>query len=126
MTPPADPPARTRVDGPRTVVELTGEIDLATAGFVADQLDAVTAAAAVDVLVDLRGVEFFDCSGLRVLCRAQDRAVRGGGRLRVVCDQPYLHRLFGATGLLGRFPPLTSLPDGLPDGLSDAPGDRTE
>ncbi|WP_133915903.1 STAS domain-containing protein [Streptomyces sp. NBC_00582] len=115
MTPPATPPARTRVNGPYTVVELAGEIDLATAGSVADHLDAATASAAVDVLVDLRGVEFFDCSGLRVLCRAQDRAVRGGGRLRIVCDQPYLRRLLGATGLLGRFPPLASLPDGLPD-----------
>ncbi|MFI1044383.1 anti-sigma factor antagonist [Streptomyces griseoruber] len=119
MTPPANPHARTRVNGPCTVVELTGEIDLATAGFVADQLDAVTAAAAVDVLVDLRGVEFFDCSGLRVLCRAQDRAVRGGGRLRVVCDQPSLHRLFRATGLLGRFPPLASLPDGVTDNRAE-------
>nr|WP_237558043.1 hypothetical protein [Streptomyces sp. SID5470] len=35
-----------------------------------------------DVLVDLRGVEFFDCSGLRV-----------------VTDGPRLHRLLRASGL---------------------------
>ncbi|MFF5189244.1 STAS domain-containing protein [Streptomyces sp. NPDC000345] len=113
MTPPANPHARTRVSGPYTLVEVAGEIDLATAGLVADHLDAATAVPAPDVLVDLREVEFLDCSGLRVLCRAQERAVRAGGRLRVVCDQPYLHRLLGATGLLGRFPPLTSVPGGV-------------
>ncbi|MFJ8106162.1 STAS domain-containing protein [Streptomyces sp. NPDC096132] len=115
MTPPANPHARTRVSGPFTVVEVAGEIDLATAGLVADHLDAATSVPAPDVLVDLRAVEFFDCSGLRVLCRAQERAVRAGGRLRVVSDQPYLRRLLGATGLLGRFPPLDSIPDGVPD-----------
>ncbi|MFF3935361.1 STAS domain-containing protein [Streptomyces phaeofaciens] len=110
MTPPAHPPTRTRVTGPFTVVEVTGEIDLATAGLLAEHLDAATATPAPDVLVDLRNVAFFDCSGLRVLCRAQDRATARGGRLRVVSDAPRLRRLFGATGLLGRFPPLPSIP----------------
>ncbi|MFI7498333.1 STAS domain-containing protein [Streptomyces sp. NPDC049687] len=114
MTPPANSHARTRVSGPYTVVEVAGEIDLATAGLLADHLDAATALAAPDVLVDLRSVVFFDCSGLRVLCRAEERALRAGGRLRIVCDQPSLRRLLGATGLLGRFPPLDSVPGTLP------------
>jgi hypothetical protein len=53
-----------------TVVEAAGEIDLATAGFLVEHLEAATASGRPDVLVDLRRVEFFDCSGLRVLCRA--------------------------------------------------------
>ncbi|MER5428191.1 STAS domain-containing protein [Streptomyces sp. NPDC002588] len=112
MAPPANQHARTRVSGPHLVVEVRGEIDLATAPQVAEHLDAATSAATAspDVLVDLRSVEFFDCSGLRVLCRAQTRAVRLGGRLRVVADQPELRRLLRATGLLGRFPPLGSIP----------------
>ncbi|MFC4501450.1 MULTISPECIES: STAS domain-containing protein [Streptomyces] len=110
MTPPANPHARTRVSGPFTVVEVSGEIDLATAPLVADHLDAATAGRTPDVLVDLRRVEFFDCSGLRILCRAQERAGRQGGRVRVVSDDPRLRRLLGATGLLGRFPPLAALP----------------
>ncbi|MDQ1065607.1 STAS domain-containing protein [Streptomyces canus] len=107
-TPAANPYARTRVNGGFTVVEAVGEIDLATAGLLAEHLDAATATDRPDVLVDLRQVEFFDCSGLRVLCRAESRA--RGGRLRLVTDGPHLHRLLRASGLWRRFPPLLEFP----------------
>jgi anti-anti-sigma factor len=94
-----------------TVVEAVGEIDLATAGFLAEHLDAATASDRPEVLVDLRQVEFFDCSGLRVLCRAESRARERGGRLRLVTDAPRLHRLLRACGLWRRFPPLLQFPE---------------
>ena len=110
-TPAANPYARTRLDGGCTVVEAAGEIDLATAGFLSEHLDAATATGRPDVLVDLRQVEFFDCSGLRVLCRAESRARERGGRLRLVTDAPRLHRLLRACGLWRRFPPLLQFPE---------------
>ena len=108
--PAANPHARTRTRGTFTVVEVLGEIDIATADLLAEHLDVATAAQRPDVLVDLRLVEFFDCSGLRVLCRAEARAAGQGGRLRVVCDVPRILRLLRAAGLLGRFPPLPGMP----------------
>ncbi|MFI7404108.1 STAS domain-containing protein [Streptomyces sp. NPDC049541] len=108
--PVANPHARTRVGGRFTVVTVTGEIDLATAEFLQEHLDAATARPVPDVLVDLRQVEFFDCSGLRVLCRAESRARERGGRLRIVSDAPGIRRLLGGAGLLGRFPPLPAIP----------------
>ncbi|MGW0706240.1 STAS domain-containing protein [Streptomyces sp. NPDC002643] len=97
--------------GPFTVVVVSGEIDIASAGFVAEHLTAaVHDTAAPDVLVDLRRVSFLDCSGLRVLCRAEAVARARGGRLRLVSDQLRVHRLLCAVRLLGRFPPLTELP----------------
>ncbi|MCX5254104.1 STAS domain-containing protein [Streptomyces canus] len=110
-TPAANPYARTLVNGGCTVVAAAGEIDLATAGFLAEHLDAATATDRPDVLVDLRHVEFFDCSGLRVLCRAESRAQERGGRLRVVTDNLRLHRLLRASGLWRRFPPLLEVPE---------------
>lgn len=107
---PANPYAHSRWAGPFTVVEVSGEIDMATADFVAEHLDAATAPPEPDVLVDLRGVTFFDCSGLRVLCRAEARARERGGRLRIVSDLPRMRRLLRAAGLLNRFPPLPELP----------------
>lgn len=104
--------ARTRIEGGRTVVEVSGEVDIATSGLLAVHLDAATAGQGVDVLVDLRSVEFFDCSGLRVLCRAEARAREGGGRLRVACHAPLVRRLFAATGLGERLLPLPALPGG--------------
>ncbi|NUP23669.1 MAG: STAS domain-containing protein [Streptomyces sp.] len=110
-TPPAaNTHARTRRCGPFTVVEIIGEIDLATAALVAEHLDAATAKPESDVLVDLRRVDFFDCSGLRVLCRAETRTRDRGGRLRIISDAPRILRLLGGAGLLGRFAPLSEIP----------------
>ncbi|ELP66797.1 STAS domain-containing protein [Streptomyces turgidiscabies] len=111
MTPTANPYARTYTHGPFTVVEVLGEIDLATAGFLAEHLDAATSRPGPDVLVDLRHVGFFDCSGLRELCRADHRARERGGRLRLVSDAPRLHRLMRAAALLHRFPLLAHIPE---------------
>ncbi|MFF4835807.1 STAS domain-containing protein [Streptomyces sp. NPDC001315] len=108
--PPPNTCARTRALGSFTVVEVTGEVDLATAYLVAEHLDAATAPPEPNVLVDLRPADFLDCSALRVLCRAEKRARERGGSLRVVSDDPRVRRLLGAAGLLGRFPLLPRLP----------------
>ncbi|MGP4045861.1 STAS domain-containing protein [Streptomyces sp. 2A115] len=108
--PAANPYAHSYLRGGFTVVEVLGEIDMATAGALAEHLDAAAARPAHQVLVDLRPVDFFDCSGLRVLCRADRRAKEHGGSLRLVSDQPRIHRLLRASDLLSRFPPLPELP----------------
>ncbi len=108
--PTANAHARTRRRGSFVVIEVAGEIDLATAGFLAEHLDAATVRPEADVLVDLRRVDFFDCSGLRVLCRAETRARDRGGRLRIVSDLPRIRRLLRGSGLLRRFPPLPGIP----------------
>ncbi|WP_369251492.1 STAS domain-containing protein [Streptomyces sp. R41] len=108
--PPANAYARSFRRGSFTVVEVCGEMDIATADFLAEHLVAATTGPGPDVLVDLRRVDFFDCSGLRVLCRADTRARERGGRLRIVCDHPRIHRLLHASGLLDRFPPLPEPP----------------
>jgi anti-anti-sigma factor len=108
--PAANPYARSYLSGGFTVVEVLGEIDMATAGALAEHLDAATAGPAPQVLVDLRPVDFFDCSGLRVLCRADRLSKEHDGALRLVSDQPRIHRLLRASRLLRRFPPLPELP----------------
>jgi anti-sigma B factor antagonist len=110
--PSANAHARSRRCGPYTVVEVAGEIDLATADLLGEHLDAVTTVPGSDVLVDLRRVDFFDCSGLRVLCRAESRTRERGGRLRIVSDAPQIRRLLLGSGLLDRFPPLPGIPGG--------------
>jgi anti-sigma B factor antagonist len=119
--PTASPYAHSYASGGFTVVEVLGEIDMATAGDLAEHLDSVTAGRAPQILVDLRQVAFFDCSGLRVLCRADRRAKERGGSLRLVSDQPRIHRLLRASGLLGRFPPLRAIPSPSPSCPESAP-----
>ncbi|MFD7713194.1 anti-sigma factor antagonist [Streptomyces sp. NPDC059785] len=92
-----------------TVLEFHGDIDIATALEISPFLDTVTARAAPQIVVDLRPVEFFDCSGLRLLDRARRRAVARGGSLLLVCTHPLTLRILHVTGLVHLMPPYTSV-----------------
>jgi len=73
------------VDG-RAHMTLRGELDLATAPEL-EQLLTERIDAKQDVVVDLRGLEFMDSSGIRVLVAAHTRAGRNGTRLFVLRPQ---------------------------------------
>ncbi|MHC3472709.1 STAS domain-containing protein [Streptomyces sp. 7R007] len=107
------PPPTVRVVAGTTVVALHGEIDLLAAPSLAARLDELTAAAACDVVLDLRAVSFIDCSGLGVLCRARNRVLARRGRLRLVTADPRFLRLLRPVGLAGVFEVRARLADAL-------------
>ena len=74
------------VDG-RAHVTLRGELDLATAPEL-EQLLTERIDSSQEVVVDLRGLEFMDSSGIRVLVAAHTRAGRTGTRVFIVRPQP--------------------------------------
>ncbi|MCZ4094915.1 MULTISPECIES: anti-sigma factor antagonist [Streptomyces] len=110
LVPPANRYARTyRIDA-FTVVELRGELDIDTARFVAPHLDLVSGGPPpLRVVVDLCPLEFVDCYGLSLLCRARRRVQVRGGELRTVCDRPSTLRLLRLTGLAEAFHPVPNL-----------------
>jgi anti-sigma B factor antagonist len=57
------------------VVELSGELDIVSAGFLTDLLVDV---AGSTVVVDLSGLTFMDCSGVAALIAARDRIAANG------------------------------------------------
>ncbi|MDX2936573.1 anti-sigma factor antagonist [Streptomyces ipomoeae] len=93
----------------RTVLELHGEIDIAAAVEIIPLLDAVTGRPEARIVIDLRHVEFFDCSGLRLLYRARQRVLDRGGELHLVCTHPLTLRVLKVTGLARLLPPASSL-----------------
>lgn len=98
-------------DGPGpTVLTLHGEIDLLTAPALSERLDALTARPRPDLVLDLRPTEFIDCAGLGVLCRARNRVLARGGRLRLVTDSVRFLRMLRVTGLGGVFDVRPRLP----------------
>ncbi|KUO06251.1 STAS domain-containing protein [Streptomyces caeruleatus] len=99
-----------RVVAGTTVVELHGDIDLLTAPFLAERLDALTAGECPDLVVDLRAVSFIDCTGLGVLCRARNRVLDRHGRIRLVTQNACFLRLLRITGLAGVFEITPDLP----------------
>jgi anti-anti-sigma factor len=91
-----------RVHG-HTVVELHGEIDIAAAVHITPELDAATDGPAPAVVIDLGPVEFLDCFGLTLLCRARRRAEARGGQLLLVCPHPLILKLLRIVGLTEAF-----------------------
>ncbi|WP_405593698.1 anti-sigma factor antagonist [Streptomyces sp. NBC_01092] len=88
-----------------TVLEFRGEIDIAAAVEIAPYLDRVTAHPDARIVIDLRNIEFFDCSGLRLLYRARSRALDHGGQVHLVCTHPLTLRMLRITGLSRLLPP---------------------
>lgn len=84
------------------VVTVGGEIDALTA----PELDAVVTAQLATVpvvVVDLDRVQFLGSVGLSVLVKANERAVREGRHLRLVCQSRIVNRALDATGLRDQF-----------------------
>jgi anti-anti-sigma factor len=106
---PPTPHLRVHEDRGHTVVELHGEIDIAAAVEIGPHLDRVTARPDVRLVIDLRDVEFFDCSGLRLLYRARARILDHDGELRLVCTHALTLRVMRVTGLTRLLPPHATL-----------------
>ena len=98
----------------QVVVRFTGDADLSTAPFVTDVLVQAAGLGTPQVVVDLGGARFWDCSGLHALA-AFTRDVVGAGRAcRIVGAQPATRRLIGMANLAG----VLQLDSGLSTGVA--------
>ena len=119
---PLTPHLRVHQERGHTVLEFHGEIDIIAALDIVPVLDAATGLPAAQVVLDLRHIEFFDCSGLRLLYRARRRVLARGGRLKLVCTHPLTLRILHMTRLDDVLPPLSSLDEALgqPEAASES------
>jgi anti-sigma B factor antagonist len=85
-------------EGPWTVVQVSGEIDLATAPAFHDVLDLALERAA-SVVVDLAEVGFMDSSGALVLERTAALAAERHGVLAVRSARAQARKVLGIVGL---------------------------
>ena len=83
----------------QVVVEVVGELDLATVPRVREQLHAALAARPARLVVDLTGCRFVDASALSMLLDVHRRAWRAGGVLTLRGCSPRVLRLLSLTGL---------------------------
>jgi anti-sigma B factor antagonist len=87
------------VDGVR-LLEVFGELDLATAPRLCALLDAARVQRVRRLVVDLTGVDFCDSTGLRALVGASTELRHSGGKLAVaVLPNSALARLFEVAGI---------------------------
>ncbi|MFF4014562.1 anti-sigma factor antagonist [Streptomyces sp. NPDC001843] len=104
---------RIHQDRGHTVLEFRGEIDIMAATEITPYLDRVTDRTGARIVIDLGQIDFFDCSGLRLLYRARSRVLERGGRLHLVCAHPLTLRVLRVTGLARLLPPRPTLEEAL-------------
>jgi anti-sigma B factor antagonist len=89
-----------RSQGDHTIMSVAGEIDLYTAPRLHGELaTALAGGVAVQIIVDMSGVEFCDSTGMNVLLAAQRRARDGGGDLQLAGPRPAVRKVLQLTGL---------------------------
>lgn len=82
-----------------SVVTVTGELDLGTAGQLDDALTVAAAAQDGPLIVDLAELTFCDSAGLAVFVRTQNRMADQGRRFVLAQPGPIVSRILELSGL---------------------------
>ena len=101
--------------GDWAVMRVSGEIDMATAPRLRQQVQTVTVGRPAGLVLDLDRVDFIDSTGLGVIVGAAKRMRMSDGSLRIVCSQAHLIELFELTRLNEVFDLFETLEDALAD-----------
>ncbi len=84
-------------------LEVEGELDLAVAPWLRDQLDALYVGGADSIVVDLSAATFLDSTALGVLVGALNRSRERGGLVHLIVQEPRILRVLTITGLEDEF-----------------------
>jgi len=82
-----------------TVIEVSGELDLASAPVLQQELERAEGSDAELVVLDLRELEFIDSTGLGLLVKAHRWSEDAGRRFAVVKGSSQVQRLLELAGL---------------------------
>jgi anti-sigma B factor antagonist len=105
----------TRSETRGVVLAVAGELDLASAPALEDELDKALGGGTSQVVVDLRELEFIDSTGLSVLVKAHQRAQESEQQFGLVKGGAQVQRLLALTGLADRLT-VAETPEELLDG----------
>jgi anti-sigma B factor antagonist len=78
---------------------LFGELDLASADSVQDELELVEATDARSIVLDLSGLQYLDSTGIRLLLSAHARSGADGDRLSLIRGSAEVQRVFELCGV---------------------------
>lgn len=85
-------------------VQPDGELDLATAPELHDQVQELIAAGFAHLVIDLRGLSFIDVTGLRLLLSFAKQAHDQGWQLSLIPGSGQVRRLCALADLNGQLP----------------------
>jgi anti-anti-sigma factor len=90
-------------NGSVAVIAATGELDLSGAAVLEAEIERLAAEPELGTIVlDMRGLEFMDSSGLRLVVLADMRAREAGRRFVLVRGSETVHRVFEITRMSDR------------------------
>jgi anti-sigma B factor antagonist len=92
-----------------TVVRLSGELGADTVLPLQEALTALVDRQAYRIVVDLSELAFCDSIGLSSFVEAHRRGSAAGGWVRLAAPNPFMVRVLGVVGLLGRLPVYTTV-----------------
>jgi anti-sigma B factor antagonist len=81
------------------VVDVAGDVDLATAPELRTRLDRLLTDGARRVIVNLQGVAFMDSSGLSAIVSGMKGIRETGGQMAIACANESILKIFAITGL---------------------------
>lgn len=84
-------------------LEFSGELDIATAPELREQLASVEVLDAPRVHVDLKQVTFLDSSTIGLLATTCKRIRAAGGSFSITCGEGHVRRVFEVSGLIDYF-----------------------
>jgi anti-sigma B factor antagonist len=92
----------TRSEGRAAVIAVRGELDLASAPQLEQELDRAWESDVEQLVIDLRTLEFMDSTGLSVIVSAHQRLSDSGRKLSIVRGPQQVQRLLDLTGVSER------------------------
>jgi anti-sigma B factor antagonist len=93
----------TEAEGTTVRLVLTGELDIAGAARVEEELERIERELPATIVLDLRALAFMDSTGLRVIVAADGRAREQERRLVIVRGSDTVQRIIEMTRLDERF-----------------------
>jgi anti-sigma B factor antagonist len=81
------------------LVEPRGEVDLAVTDLLDEEVQRAEATDARTIMLDLRGLDFIDCTGIRTLARIRERSMADGDRVQIRHVPRHVHRLIRVAGV---------------------------
>lgn len=91
-----------RSEGKVAVVEVIGELDLASGPELERKLEELAEPPIELLVIDLREVEFMDSTGLSIIVKAHQRFTDAGRQLALVRGTSQVQRLLDLTGVAER------------------------
>jgi anti-sigma B factor antagonist len=92
------------VVGHRTVLAVSGELDVASAPALRAEADAALEAGAYEVWIDLSATTFMDSAGVHLLVELQERSTELSRRLAIICAPGHVLRVLDLTHALSVLP----------------------